>query len=144
MNLLDRFKQSVIGSRGTIADYTSIISVSGDFTRISDLETLLNSWSNILLTPLRTYDNDPTYGSLLYKMVFQPADEKTRQKILNEVKNRLVKFDDRGNIKNIDVYFLSDNKGFVIDIVANYRSTEGSVSIQVDDSIYSNYLDNFP
>ena len=74
-NLIDKFKKNVVGSGNKIADYTCKLSSSGEFKRISDLEAILNSWNNILLTPKRTYDHDPEYGSDLYKFVFEPSDE---------------------------------------------------------------------
>ncbi len=68
-NLLDRFNQTVAGSDSKLADYVSKIGPSGDFNRIADIEVLINSWNNILITPRRSYQFDPEYGSILYKMV---------------------------------------------------------------------------
>jgi hypothetical protein len=72
-NLLSRFNQTIVGSNSKLADYISKVSSKGDFKRITDLEVILNSWNNILLTPRRSYQFDPEYGSDLYKMIFEQA-----------------------------------------------------------------------
>ena len=84
-NFLDRFNKLAIGSSGTISDQIAKISPSGDFARINNIEVILASWSNILQTPENTYTFDPEYGSKLYKMIFEPADEHTIQIIKDEI-----------------------------------------------------------
>jgi len=144
MNLLDRFKKTIIGSKGTIADFTSAIISSGDFNRITDIQVILNSWSNILLTPTKTYDHDPEYGSNLYKMIFEPCDDQTKNKIKNEIYNKLSKYDDRASIQEMKINYLTNKKGFVVDIIANYKGQKSEVRIVIDESIYFRFIDNFP
>jgi hypothetical protein len=47
-NLLDKFKKNVIGSNNTINDYTSVITPSGDFKRITNFEAILKR-SNFII-----------------------------------------------------------------------------------------------
>lgn len=140
-NLLDRFKKSSVGSRGRIADYTSRISSRGDFTRIQNFNVILNSWSNILLTPLRTYTHDPEYGSELYKMIFEPADGKTAERIKYEIQRRIQRYDDRANIQDISISFLNNLKGFNVVITANYQGEQSQLELSFDEQTYFNFLE---
>jgi len=110
-NLLERFNQTVAGSDSKLADYLSKISPSGDFKRIKNIEVILNSWNNILITPRRSYQYDPEYGSDLYKMVFDPADDQTIRKIKDELAVTLQRYDDRATIEDVEVTFLTNLKG---------------------------------
>lgn len=137
-NLLDKFKKSVIGSKFKIADYTCKLTPSGDFRRITQLEAILNSWNNILLTPKRTYDHDPEYGSDLYKFIFEPSDIQTMEAIRNEIKTSLEIYDNRAAPSKIDVKFLREKKGFSVDVFVEYEDQEGQLSAIIDDTTYFN------
>jgi phage baseplate assembly protein W len=143
-NLLDRFNKNVIGSESKIADYRSIISSGGDFRRIEDIEVILSSWNNILLTPRRTYMFDPQYGSNLYKMVFEPADERTQSQIVNEVVDTIRKYDDRARINNVRVLFSTNKKGFNISIDVEYEGNTGQLELVVDEDVYFRFYDSEP
>jgi phage baseplate assembly protein W len=140
-NLLDRFNKTVKGARGRISDFKSTISASGDFTRITDLEVILNSWNNILLTPTRTYMWDPDYGSDLYKMVFEPADAQTQERIKEEVEDKLSRYDDRAVINSVEVTFLRNRKGFNVAIDVSYRGTTGELKVTFDQDQYTSFLE---
>jgi len=140
-NLLDRFNQAVVGSNDKLADYVSTIAPSGDFRRIKDLNVILNSWNNILLTPTRTYIFDPEYGSDLYKLIFDPADQDTAEKIKEEVINSITTYDDRATITSVEVSFLSNRKGFNLAIQVDYQGDTGDLSVTVDESIYFKFFE---
>ena len=140
-NLLDRFNKTVRGSKGSIADYAAVIAPMGDFRRVTDLETILLSWNNILLTPKRSYDHDPNYGCDLYKMIFEPSDSITEEKVKNEILTSLTTYDDRASIKSIDVVFLTNEKGFNIDIKFSYKGSEEILKTTIDDSLYFRFMD---
>lgn len=130
-NILDKFKSSVLGSDNKIADYTSVISPRGDFTRITGIDVILNSWNTILVTPTGTYDHDPEFGCDLYKYVFDPCDETTKEDIMFTVKNQLLKYDDRASVESIDIRFMKDMKGFIVDVVVNYMGEIGKISVSI-------------
>lgn len=140
-NLLNRFNESVAGSNTKIADYLSTIAVAGDFKRIRDLEVILNSWNNILITPKRSYQYDPEYGSDLYKLVFEPADDITLDKVINEVKNTLMRYDDRATINDIDVVFFSNQKGFSLTIDVEYEGDTKQLNAILDESTYFKFFE---
>lgn len=137
--LMEKFQKSVVGSGGKIADYTAKIAPYGDFYRVENLQTILTSWNNILLTPTRTYTYDPEFGSDLYRYVFEPQDEDTRQDIRDEILYKLRRYDDRAEIVSLDIeYLAAGQKGFTVSIVVDYEGERGGVSFEVDESLYFN------
>lgn len=133
-NLLNRFNKQVIGSDVTIYDYLAKIVAHGDFKRIRDIDVIISSWNNILLTARRTYLYDPQYGSDLHRMVFEPADDTTVERIKTEVEDRIRAYDDRATIEEISVTLMTNGKGFTIKILVNYEGDTGSLSIKFDDT----------
>ena len=133
-NLLDRFSKEVVGSDFTIYDYLSKITASGDFKRIKDLNVIINSWNNILTTPRRTFLFDPDYGSDLHKMVFEPADNNTVERIKQEVQQQLTIYDDRATIEDMEVLLKPNGKGFSVNILAEYEGIQGTLTISFDDT----------
>lgn len=140
-NLLDRFNTAVVGARGKIADYLPKVAPGGDFKRVTDIETILNSWTNILVTPTRSYLWDPAYGSDLYKMVFEPADELTIERIKQEVYDKLTRYDDRATITNIEVLFGNNSKTFTVNIFATYKDKPAKLSVVIDESVYFKFFE---
>ncbi len=140
-NLLDKFNKYVAGSRVIDADYNAFISPSGDFTRTKGIKTILQSWNNILLTPVGSYDHDPEYGSLLYTYIFEPADAQTQESIKDEIKNSIFRFDDRATILNIDVKFLPGKKGFNVVIEVSYEGEKADLSLTITETNIRNFLE---
>lgn len=138
-NELDKFNSNVIGSSGKISDYNPIITSSGDFERTSGITTILNSWNNILLTFKGSYDHDPEYGSDLYKFIGQPADDLTIEEITNEVYEALL-YDTRAEITNIEVSFLSNLKGFNINITFVYSDQEAELKTTISEVNFGNLI----
>ena len=141
-NLLNRFNETVAGSNSKISDYVSTLSVSGDFKRIDEIEVILNSWNNILVTPRRSYQHDPEYGSDLYKLVFEPADDITLNKVIDEVTNTLLRYDDRASISNLDVIFFTNQKGFSITVDVEYDGETKQLKTILDESTYFKFLES--
>lgn len=136
VDFLKRFNQTVAGSRNEITDYVSVVAPVGDFKRIEGIEVILNSWNNILLTPKRSYIFDPEYGSNLYKLVFEPADAVTQQKINQEVINTIQRYDERATIKDVQISFLPNNKGFQVNIDVEYKGDSSNLKVVIDQSLY--------
>ena len=133
-NLLDRFRKDVIGGENKLLDFLPKITSAGDFQKISDLNVIISSWNNILITPRRTHLHDPEYGSDLHLMVFQPIDDQTVDQIKKEIEYRIEKYDNRALIEDIDVRLLSNKKGFEVDVYIEYEGEEGTLSLSFDDS----------
>lgn len=139
-NMLSRFNKIAVGSKGKISDYTPRISAIGDFSRVEDLETILSSWNNILITPLRSYTFDPDFGSNLYKFVFEPADNNTLNAIREEITYRIPLYDDRAKITAVDIAFLQNRKGFTVSIYVEYLGETDELSAIIDEAVYFNFL----
>jgi phage baseplate assembly protein W len=129
---LEKFQKNIIGSQSRITDYVPIVSSAGDFSIVNNIQAILTSWNNILLTQLRTYVANPEYGSDLYKYIFEPLDEYTAESIKEEIQYRLMLFDDRALVTNIDITFMSGGHGFVADIDLKYEDETGSLSIDIN------------
>lgn len=140
MSLFDKFSKNVVGSSGKIIDYTSKILSTGDFARVTDIEVILTSWNTILLTPRRSYQWDPEFGSDLHKMVFEPADSETASKIRDEVVSRLQANDDRAMITNVDVSFLKNLKGFNLILNVSYMGEQSELQLTIDESLFFNFM----
>ena len=140
-NLLDRFNQTVAGSDQKLADYLSKIAPVGDFKRINEVEVIVSSWSNILVTPKRSYQFDPDYGSNLYKLVFEPADEKTKERIINESVDVIRLYDDRAIIEDVQVVFSENQKSFSITMSVDYKGERGEIEVVIDESAYFKFLE---
>ena len=136
-NILDRFQKSVIGSKTRYSDFTDVISPSGDFTRITNLAVILRSWYKILITPTRTVDHDPEFGCDLYKYVFSPADEDTMNDIIEEVSYAIRTYDNRAKLQGVSVSFLSNRKGFSVNVVAEYNGQQGEIKTVIDETTFN-------
>ncbi len=139
-NLLDRFKTQVIGSEESLHDYLSVVAAIGDFKRIDDINVIINSWNNILLTPRGTYLHDPEFGSDLYKYVFEPIDSATVDGIKREVVNRIAIYDDRAAIEDVEVTISTDGKRISIKIYVNYQGEKGTLDVKFDDTTFADFL----
>jgi len=134
--VLDMFKNSVVGSSGKIFDYTQYINSKGDFNRINQLEVIITSWTKILTTPTRSMLHDPEFGSDLYRMIFEPADEETMERIQNEIITQLMRYDDRAMIVNIEILFLKNRKGFEVNIDVQYLGEFGKLGLVFNEGMF--------
>lgn len=133
-NLLSRFNKQVIGSDVYIYDYLPKITETGDFKRIRDIDVIIASWNNILMTQRRTYFFDPEYGSDLFKILFEPVDDTTVERIKTEVVTRIRMYDSRATIEDIEIILNSTKKGYTVNVFVEYEGETGTLSIKFDDS----------
>ncbi|HQQ39806.1 MAG TPA: GPW/gp25 family protein [Bacilli bacterium] len=138
-NILDKFKTTSIGSSGRVLDFSSKLSPSGDFNKLFDMDAILTSWSNILMTPRGSMDHDPEFGSDLYLYIFEPADTVTQESIKNEIYKAITTYDDRANIDEINVSFFKNKKGFNISIIANYEGDHSEMNLTMDENTYMSF-----
>jgi phage baseplate assembly protein W len=133
-NLLDRFRQDVTGSNNRLSDFLPKITSAGDFQQITNLNVIIASWSNILITPRRTHLHDPEYGSDLHLMVFEPVDDQTIDQIKREIEYRILRYDNRAGIDDIQIRLLFNKKGFEVDVSVDYEGEKGILNLKFDDS----------
>ena len=138
-NLLDKFKSTSIGSSGKILDFISKLSPSGDFDKIYDMNAILASWKNILMTPKGSMDHDPEFGSNLYLYIFEPTDSQTQEAIKNEIYRAITTYDDRASIEEINLSFFKNQKGLNVSIIGNYAGDSSELNLTIDENTYMTF-----
>lgn len=128
---LEKFQKNVVGSKNRITDYVDIISSAGDFSRVTNIQAILNSWNNILLTSTRTYVGNPEYGSNLYKYIFEPADDIAIEGIKDEIQYRLMLYDNRALLTNVRITFMPNGHGFIADIDLKYKEDHATLTVEI-------------
>ena len=128
------FFKNVPGSNYVLKDIDSIIDGKGDFREIYDVNVIVNSINNILNIPKGSYLCDPNYGVGLEKYLFEPADDITRQNILNEVKNAIANYEKRATIQT-EVYFFSNKNGFQIKINVTMDGVTKEVKVNIVENL---------
>ena len=139
-NILDKFNYTSVGSSGRIIDYNSKISPKGDFSKIFDLDAIITSWKNILITPKGSMDHDPEFGSNLYLFLFEPSDTNTSEAIKNDIVQSLATYDNRARIEKINVVFFKNKKGFNVNIIVDYNGSNTSLAVPIDENTYQNFI----
>ena len=137
-NNIDKFQTHSIGSYNTIHDYTATIDASGDFTKISELDVILNSWRTILMTPKGSYLEDPTFGSNIHRYIFEMADLITEKNIKRDLERDLKIYDSRATIADLQITFFSNRKGFQINMLINYKGEKKPFQINLTEQLISN------
>jgi len=122
------FQEQIVGKVNELYDYVPVISGTGDLTRISGINVLINSLRNLLLTPLGYYPFDPEYGSLLYKKLFEPSDNVTEEQIRYEVETRVQRYDKRIKIQQVLISWSADRKTAKVDVIILRKGVKGTVS----------------
>jgi len=115
-------------------DYIPEISPVGDYTRVENIDVIINSWNNILLTSKGTYDHDPNYGSNLFKLLFQPTNLITEDAISDDIYNSLNFYDNRASIDSMKIKFLKGNqskKGYSVEIHVKYKGEIKPLTINI-------------
>ena len=97
-----------------------------DLTTISTSATNLNaikqSIKNILLTRRGSIPGKPYFGSDIYNIIFQPLDHLTVSITKNYIEEALDNFEDRIDVKDIDIKKDEAFNKVVIDIYFSYNS----------------------
>jgi phage baseplate assembly protein W len=134
---LKTFEDTIKAQSDTIFDFKDYFNPSGDFKRVSGINALISSLQNLLVTPLGSYPWDPTYGSLLYKKVWELLDEYSEEEIRREILDRTREFDDRIEIESVIINMFSDQKGFQVNMKIEYENSieEVDLTIHQDDGI---------
>jgi len=124
------FQRNIAGKNDQIYDYLPAVASVGDFQRIQGVDVLISSIRTLLLTPLGFYPFDPNFGSLLYKKVFDPHDDISKQDIEFEVRQRVQMFDSRIDIEKVEIFSLEPSgKGYAVNVYIKRGKITGKVSV---------------
>lgn len=130
MSELQTFNDKLVGSKDIEIEFADDIISPGDFRRLQGINVQVRSIRNLLLTPLGTYIFDPTYGSLLFKKVFEPHDQISLNEINFEVTSRIKNFDKTIDVDKVQIFHHRDGKGYRISI--ELSKEEDSVPLNID------------
>lgn len=131
------FQLNKVGKSGLATDILPIIGPSGDWKMVTGKDAIIVSIKNLLMTPLGQYPFDPTYGSLLYKQLFEMATEQTFAKIRYEVKNRIEKFEPRVTVESVELNWIKENKLCRVDVVLRIQNDINKTKLSIDIKNYA-------
>ena len=75
-------------------------------------------------------------------MVFEPADDITVNKVIDEVTSSISRYDDRAVIEDVDVTFFKNLKGFSVAVDVNYQGETGQLQVVVDEATYFKFFES--
>jgi len=87
---------------------------SGDVALRYDDQAVVSSVRNLLLTNFYERPFQPTVGSNLNALLFEPATQITASIIADEIRNVLTNFEPRVSINTIQVTVTNDGNGFSV------------------------------
>lgn len=134
-NILNRFKNNTVGSANKDVNYTDELLPSADLERKEGIYAIIESWRNILITPERSVDHDPEYGSKLPEYIFEQSDEVTQEEIIDEIKTKLMTYDNRATIGRINIHPHMNRKGYTIQMTVRYKGEEQQLKQSFDESL---------
>ena len=134
-NTQRNFVRSAEGISGGAIDYIAKISPSGDFQKVIGTNAILTSIRNLLLTPLGTYAFDPEYGSLLHEKIFLPSDKFTEEEIKFEVSERVIRFDDRVQVREVITKYFNNKKGFRVSVYIQKENTQEVIALDITEDV---------
>ncbi len=132
MSDIKKFEDTIKGNADEIYDFKDKIAPNGDFEKVQGINALILSLRTLLLTPLESYPFDPTFGSLLYRKVWELHVPETRDAIEYEVHDRVMAFDDRIIIEYVEVVYFSNLKGYRISLQISYEGKSAETDLEFD------------
>ena len=87
----------------------------------TDVQAINNSIKNILLTRRGSVPGIPRFGSELYTLIFSQLDSLTETVAKSMVLSALTEFEDRINVKSIELKQVPEYNRLVIEIIYVYR-----------------------
>lgn len=133
-NILNRFTNKNVGNEQTIFDFLPKITPYGDFKQIKEIDVIITSWNNILSTSKGSYLHDPEYGSNLYKLIFDPMDDTTKEQIKSEILDTISYYDDRAEIVHIEVVSNVTKTGYKVNIKIKYKGDTKLMTLEFTDN----------
>ena len=98
--------------------YNDFVSLHGNAT---GLNAIKNSIKNILMTQRGSLPGKPRFGCDLYKIVFRPLDPLTMAIAKNYVMEALTEYEDRINVRRVELRRDDAFNKLLIDIVFTYK-----------------------
>lgn len=107
---------------------------TGDIVKLKDERAITTAIKNLLFTNFYERKFNPSLGSNINDMLFEPMDTATTNSIRQEIKNVIDNFEPRVDLRAVQVYPDFDNNRYEVSIVyfiKNYAEpTETSFFLQ--------------
>lgn len=98
---------------------------------VSDVKAINNSIRNILFTRIGSVPGKPTFGSNLYKVVFNHLDHITENLIITFTKEALAKWEPRITVTDVTVQMVPELNKLIATIFYEYRDKGLDVNEQL-------------
>ena len=134
-NTTRKYLQENAGVSGSFSDYLPTLYSTGDFTKVIDINVILTSIKNLLLTPVGSYPFDPLYGSDLVKKVFDPADEITASEIKEETIEKIKIYEPRANVVDVFTEFYSNGKGYRVNLTIQRGNATAKLNVDITEDL---------
>jgi len=131
--IADRFNLASKNQNISVADidFTPNKKYDGNFEDVFDIDVIINSWNNILLTPKGSYDHDPQYGSNLFSLLYEPMCIETEDTIRDDIYSSIYFYDNRATISDIRITVSNVTKSYNIKIEILYNGETKYLSLDV-------------
>ena len=108
----------------------NLINLQGGFSRITSANKLFDDFKVLLETQKGTVIGDPAFGSDLYALLFQPANEATASSIRYEVANAIDNYYENVIVESVDVTF--KNKTILLAIHYKLQNTNVGDTVMLE------------
>lgn len=105
--------------------------VSGDIVKYTNENAVIRSIRNLLLTNKFDRLYQPTIGTDIYKMLFEPISSETAQNISVFVQQTITKFEPRAKLISVDVVSDGDNHRYIVSIVVMVINKQDPISFNI-------------
>ena len=133
-NTVQDFFTKIPGTKYELKDIDCTISKNGDIKELKGIDVLVRSLYNLLMTKKGSYIFDPDYGAEIYKYLFEPCDDATKEDMYQDIEMAIRKYETRAKI-SYQINFMSDKKGFILDVYIKYKGEQRTVTISIDESM---------
>lgn len=99
----------------------------GDVMEMHDIDAIKNSLRNILLTRPGSRRMLPQFASIIYQLLFEPMDEITARKLKDAIFESIQRWEDRVNVKSLDVIPNYDTNTYSVDLIFTVKSANSEI-----------------
>ena len=106
--------------------------INNDITNLKNFQSINAALKNIILTTRGKKLFNPFFGVDMDSRLFDPIDILSSDEIIKDIKEEIGKWEPRIELKQIDVYEITDNNNALdIDIIYIYNNSTYTTNIQI-------------
>lgn len=103
--------------------------ISGDVTRLTDIDAIKKSVRNLVLTNYNERPFKPSLGGNITALLFEPADRFTAELIKDSIRTVINRYEPRVDIVTIDVIDDSDRNAYDVSLTVRIKSMDTETPI---------------